>query len=180
MKVIIVGAGVAGLSAYLQLKKLLPRSILEDILVFVVSIVGKIIALTPTALRLLRYIDEGLYDLFQSIGYQNETYRFRTARGHPLATTATEDGRGPREHTVSCPRAMLRDCLLEIVGEHNVQYREVVAVHLSGGTRPIVRFADGREESADLVLGADGVRSVVKKAIFEPAEDATLLSPHYE
>lgn len=205
MKVIIVGGGVAGLSAYLQLNKLFPAPCSHEITIYEAhkpglprggqsipgasaplnlltdsaAVVGNVIALVPATLRLLRCIDGGLYDLFQSRGYRNETYRFRTARGHELALKATDDNRLPRECTVSCPRALLRDCLLEIAGESNVRYRKVVAVDLDGA-KPVVHFADGREESADLVIGADGARSVVKEAIFGPAGDAARFSPHYE
>jgi 2-polyprenyl-6-methoxyphenol hydroxylase-like FAD-dependent oxidoreductase len=147
------------------------------------EVVGNMIALTPATMRVLRYIDEGLYRLFLSRGCQNKTYVFNTARGHSLGMRDTgDDGQLPTsEHTVSCPRAVLRRCLLEIVGETNVQYDKVVSVNLVPGSKPVVRFADGRQESADLVLGADGVRSVVKTAVLGPEQDAAArFSPHYE
>jgi 2-polyprenyl-6-methoxyphenol hydroxylase-like FAD-dependent oxidoreductase len=47
-----------------------------------------------------------------------------------------------------------------------VRYRKVVEVREGEDRRPGVAFEDGSVESADLVVGADGVRSVVKKGIF--------------
>jgi 2-polyprenyl-6-methoxyphenol hydroxylase-like FAD-dependent oxidoreductase len=45
--------------------------------------------------------------------------------------------------------------------------------------RSIVRFADGAIKIADLVIGADGVRSIVKRAVFG-REDETNYAPVYE
>lgn len=204
MKIIIVGAGVSGLSTYLQLCKLLlsfdshtiliyesqkPRetvpsgtsdpslSDLED-LTDSTAVVGNSIGLTPNSVRLLKYINTKLYETFKVRGYVSESYTFKTARGHTLAVMSTGDKRSPEEYTISCPRYGLWKCLHDVVGEDKIQYRKVIDVDFSG-EKPVVRFADGGEEDADLVVGADGVRSVVKKAIFGE-EDERKYAPHYE
>jgi 2-polyprenyl-6-methoxyphenol hydroxylase-like FAD-dependent oxidoreductase len=204
MKIIIVGAGVSGLSFYLQLRKVLPSFDTHRILIFEphrpreaslstffepssfrqedltdsTTVVGNSIALAPNAMRLLRYIDGRLYEIFKSRGYINEAYTFKTARGHTLAVMSTADKEYPDEYSVSCPRYALWRCLHEVVGEDKIQYRKVVEVKLNG-KKPVVKFADGGEESADLVIGADGVRSVVKKAIFGK-DNELLYAPQFE
>lgn len=47
------------------------------------------------------------------------------------------------------------------------------------GERPVVYFADSGREDADLVVGADGVRSVVKKALFSH-ENRSKYEPQFE
>ncbi|KAL1845138.1 hypothetical protein VTK73DRAFT_1055 [Phialemonium thermophilum] len=210
MKIIIVGAGVAGLSTYLQLRKLLPsfdshtvviydshkppsrRTVSQSsaspleaspsgphVLTDAAAVVGNSIALAPRSVHLLGRIDSTLHDLFTARGYANEHFTFKTARGRVLAVTSTADARFPGERTISCPRHVLWECLHEVVGEDRVQHRQVASVDLDG-PRPVVRFAEGGgQEEADLVIGADGVRSVVKRALFGE-DDETRYAPRFE
>ncbi|KAL9112637.1 MAG: hypothetical protein Q9227_003208 [Pyrenula ochraceoflavens] len=203
MKIIIVGAGVSGLATYLQLRKVLPSCDSHTIHIYdsqrpssyglmssrlgkeedvtdSTAVVGNSIALAPSSVRLLKKIDDRVYKIFKARGYANETFTFKTARGHTLAITPVEDGRKAQEKTISCSRQGLWDCFHEIVGEDKIQHRKVCAVDLSG-RRPVVRFANGGgEKRADLVVGTDGVRSVVKKAIFGTEDDANKYEPQYE
>ena len=204
MKIIIVGAGVSGLSTYLQLCKVLPAFDSHTIVVYEsqkpretvspatstqssskpedltdsTAVVGNSIGLAPNSVRLLKYIDTRLYELFKAQGYVSQAYTFKTARGHTLAVTLTGDKRSPEEYTISCPRYGLWQCLHEVVGEDKISYRKVIDVDLSG-KKPFVKFADGGEEDADLVVGADGVRSIVKKAIFGE-DNERKYAPRYE
>jgi 2-polyprenyl-6-methoxyphenol hydroxylase-like FAD-dependent oxidoreductase len=95
-----------------------------------------------------------------------------------LAVLSSGDGGSPEEYTISCSRHQLWRCLYEIVGENNVQHGEVVDVELEPD-RAVVRFADGASRIPDLVIGADGVRSVVKRVIFGE-EDKKCYAPVYE
>ena len=205
MKIVIVGAGVSGLATYLQLRKLLP-SALHPLTIIVyephefrgsnrrsaptqssgeeksltdsTTVVGNTIGLAANAVRLLKSIDPRLYDILKARGYVSKSYTFRTARGHTLAVTSTGDKECPEEYTISCPRHVLWECLHEVVGEDKIECRKVIGVDLSG-EKPVVKLADGGEEEADLVIGADGVRSIVKKAIFGQ-DDESKYAPHYE
>lgn len=55
-----------------------------------------------------------------------------------------------------------------------VEYRSVSGVECREGRKPVVRFADdggkGEDEVVDLVVGADGIRSVVRKSLYGDAE----------
>lgn len=72
-------------------------------------------------------------------------------------------------HLISRP--VLIECLLGALPEGLVEYRTVERVVVEEGNKPRVRFSDGGEEIADLVVGADGIRSPLRKALFGEGEE---------
>ncbi|SMR43163.1 unnamed protein product [Zymoseptoria tritici ST99CH_1E4] len=200
MKIIIVGAGVAGLSAYLKLRKVLPDTDSHTFIIFEshkddetqvqsasdrnelsdsAAIVGNSIVLSPSSIRLLAQIDPELYTRFKGRGYENHNFRIRTARGHEIALLPTKDDVLPVEAAISCPRYVLWECLQEVVGKDDIQQGKVVAVDVLHGHKPTVRLANGELHEADLVIGADGVHSVVKKGLFGK-ENEDRYAPQFE
>lgn len=196
MKIIIVGGGVSGLTTWLYLHKTLPSVQSYTIQIFEAHspqnapptgdanpnssmlgtlsdsapVVGNIIGFRPTSMRLIKRIDTRLYELFKARGYLNQHHTFRSARGHKLGMVPARDFEDPPEYTVTHPRYWFWKLLQEVVGQENIQYQRVVDVDLSG-YKPVVKLADGRTQEADLVIGADGARSVVRKALFKDDAD---------
>lgn len=64
-------------------------------------------------------------------------------------------------------RQRLWDCLREHVPDSAIaDHRTVLGVAYTEDRRPVVQFADGSKDlEADLVIGADGVKSMVKKSV---------------
>lgn len=214
MRIIIVGAGVSGLSTYLLLEKLLPPILGKtsrklEFLIYDSHIsipagtgagagtgaIGNTSILPPTSIKILQQIDPELYTLFKSQGFENHAFTIRSARGHTLAKlststtaiTATDDQK--EEYAISCPHAVLKECLREIVRRRGqpILQGKVVDVELGGGEspngnqKPRVKFSDGRPAvEADLVIGADGVHSVVKRAVFGQEADEKHYAPEFE
>ncbi|CAI6285632.1 unnamed protein product [Periconia digitata] len=191
MKIIIVGGGLSGLTTWLYLRKTLPSPESHSIHVYEshnphdelptgaanpfpsmlgsltdsAPVIGNIISITADSVRLIKQIDQKLYDLFKTRGYCNENYTFKTARGHTIGVVPVVDFQDPPEYTVCLPRYSFWKLLHEVVGENNIEYKRVIGVDLSGG-KPRVTLANGESEDADLVVGADGARSVVRVALF--------------
>lgn len=67
-------------------------------------------------------------------------------------------------------RADLHDALASVVPPEIVQLDKKVNSVAQSGKRVTLSFADGSEESADLVIAADGVHSTVRDIIFGPEE----------
>lgn len=212
MRIIIVGAGVSGLSTYLLLEKLLPPILGKttrklEFLIYDSHIsiaegagagaggIGNTSILPPTSIKILQQIDPELYTLFKSQGFENHAFTIRSARGHALAklptktTATTAEVDQKEEYAVSCPHAVLKECLREIVRRRGqpILHGKVVDVELRGGEsldgnqKPRVKFSDGRPAvEADLIIGADGVHSVVKRAVFGQEADERHYAPEFE
>ena len=177
MKIIIVGAGIGGLSAYHALKKHLAS--LESTLSIVLveshespaaqsQFIGGGLGLAPNGLRAIASIagQEAVAHI-QERAYPGSQMTFRNASGKLLGQMSV--GRGERYgYTMSMlPRAVVHEALLPGIPESDVRWGVKVVGVKENEENVMVEFADDTSETADLVIGADGVRSVVKESLFK-------------
>lgn len=150
------------------------------------AIVGGGLGISPNGMRVLRELDLSLHDAVAAQGFPVDDFVFKGANGWTLGVSKTGDGKvraegEAQEVCVASSRQGLWEVLMRSVGEGVVQYRKVLGVerHIASG-KVAVRLGgdEGSEESdeADLVIGADGVKSVVRGAVF-PGDDA--IKPTY-
>jgi 2-polyprenyl-6-methoxyphenol hydroxylase-like FAD-dependent oxidoreductase len=164
VKVIVVGAGIGGLFAGIAL-----REAGCDVTVYErypePRVVGAGLTLWANALKLFRRY--GILDEVIGRAGACEHSEFRTDRGHTLSRVAlgelVERFGLP---TVCVHRHVVTDTLLRKFGtERLVLGRELVSVHQDdAGVH--ARFAEGETVTADVLIGADGIRSVVRSALF--------------
>jgi 2-polyprenyl-6-methoxyphenol hydroxylase-like FAD-dependent oxidoreductase len=176
MRIAICGGGIAGLALYLWLDKLgldeneiciyerresaLDHS-MEDESSYSNAIVGGSLGIAPNGLRSLRRIDSELHDDIARTGCLNTRWRISNSRGWTLMEIKTGFS------NVFIGRDDLWQCLRKRVPDGVVSKKKLVDVHTSAGGWPAtLSFADGSEAIADLVVGADGIRSIVRRCMF--------------
>ncbi len=173
MKVAVVGAGLGGLACALALERFgVSVEVYEQ--APALGEVGAGITVSPNAGRVLDFLGLGAAVREQGVlpGMQ---------RIADLATGATlrEMDRGPAlEARYGAPYRHLHRCDLHglMAGALKAPIRlgqRLTGVDAGGG----MIFADGRSAAADIVVGADGVRSAVRAALFE--DGAPQLTPQF-
>jgi 2-polyprenyl-6-methoxyphenol hydroxylase-like FAD-dependent oxidoreductase len=209
MKIIIVGAGIAGLSTYLFLRKYCKDTTPLDIIIYeshdpskkldpanmtfgelsesATAVIGGGIGLMPNGMRVLEALDEKIHDKARDGGFVCEKFVFRSARGWRLSTSPCGDQRGKpgfppgkEEFCVSMARHTVWKALIDEVEKDRIVYKKVVSVQKAdsgSGKKASVTFENGDVEEADLIIGADGVKSKVRKGIFG---DEAAIEPLYE
>jgi 2-polyprenyl-6-methoxyphenol hydroxylase-like FAD-dependent oxidoreductase len=160
MRIVVVGAGIGGAAAGIAL-----AGAGHDVLVCERAErpreVGAGIVLWGNAMAALRGI--GAHAAVRAHASPMGAGELRSARGRLLSSQDlriwdAELG----EPSVVIHRARLLDALLGVLGTERVRFgRECVGIE-ERGERARVRFADGAAEDADVVVGADGLRSHVR------------------
>jgi 2-polyprenyl-6-methoxyphenol hydroxylase-like FAD-dependent oxidoreductase len=171
MRAIIVGAGIGGLSAALAL-----RRVGVGVTVYErapgLTEVGAGISLWANALRALDHIGAGPAVRAVSLPIQQSEFRvrdgYRVAASYPTAAFEQRFGVAPFVAMVHRAElvAALAGCLPAGVARYGF---ECVGVE-PGRERAVVRFKDGHADEADVVIGADGIRSAVRASLFGPKE----------
>ncbi|KAF9465699.1 hypothetical protein BDZ94DRAFT_1234333 [Collybia nuda] len=185
MKVIIIGAGIGGLSTYHSLRKHLansnnPSSPLT-IKIFeshgsptsTTSNIGGGLGLAPNGLRAIASVSPKAAEYIQAHGYPGAIMAFRNSTGRLLGQYW--NGRKERYGfgTLMLRRSVVHEALLRDIPSDAIVWGMKVSLVRETEDGAVVEFSDGSTETGDLVIGADGVRSVVRKAIFDdryPAE----------
>jgi len=156
MRVIIIGAGIGGLSAAIALRRqnhevvVLERAPRLDP-------AGAGITLFANAMHALDRL--GVAEAVASAGAPARHSAILTSDGHELTTLPADllDG------AVGVHRSDLQAALLEAAGEVRLGV-EIAAVDQTGD-EVVARAADGSEERCQLLIGADGLRSLVRNSV---------------
>ena len=175
MKILIVGCGIGGLAIYRGLRKHLGDT--PGISIKVVDSheppthtrsVGGGLGIAPNGLRAINSLSPEAVSYLLKDGFQLSSMTFRNSKGRFLGQLGVD----PQQYEfpmVMIHRAAICEALLPGLRQEDVRWRlEVLSVKLQDdGSEVIVEFADGTTETADLVIGADGMRSKVKDSLFK-------------
>ncbi|KAG6867107.1 hypothetical protein C0993_006804 [Termitomyces sp. T159_Od127] len=165
MKVIIIGADIGGLSAYLSLKKYLANDkvtikIYECHGPSTITGVEGSLSLAPNGLRAIASLSSNAIEHLEKNRYtdpfQDPSSRFQ---GHPWL------GRRKRHRfdQMIVRRAVVHEALLLEVPENAIiWYSKLRSVEEDERGVEVI-FANGSSDVADLVIGADGIWSVVRE-----------------
>ncbi|KJZ75700.1 hypothetical protein HIM_04857 [Hirsutella minnesotensis 3608] len=211
MKIVIIGAGVAGCASYLLLKKHLPRPLSEEphsITIYEAYdtdkdttysdreqgpthsstlVVGGGLGIGANGLHVLRRLDEQLlFDIVRG-GYVVPTMKMLTKNGtvlarlQPTGSPSSGDGTPSQQmHMVASSRHSVWRCLRTRIPDSAIVTKRISEVIAKPEGRNIITFADGSPPvEADLIIGADGLKSLTKRALFPEAKEDPF-PPHYE
>jgi 2-polyprenyl-6-methoxyphenol hydroxylase-like FAD-dependent oxidoreductase len=171
--VIIAGAGIGGLSLAAALRRAgRPCTVLERAPQLLAAGAG--ITLSPNALAALEHL--GLRDAVRAAGHELTAAAICDRRGRVLLPVGDFDGRrkrikyvGPAPtlpgggSTFAFARSDLQAVLLDAAGPSAVQTGCTVAAFTPHANGVTVQLEDGRVLEGELLVGADGLRSTVRR-----------------
>lgn len=161
MKVIIIGAGIGGTSAAIALRRLG-----HDVVVYdrmrENKPVGAALSLWSNGVKVLNWL--GLGDEVRALGGDMSDMAYLDGHTGEVLCDFSLDPvtalTGQRPYPVA--RADLQALLMRTVGDDRVRLgMRMTALH-DDGERVTVTFADGSTDVADMVIGADGARSLTR------------------
>ena len=171
MKVAIVGGGIGGLATALAMTQAGFEVTVHERSAQLVDL-GAGITLAPNATRVLYHLGLGPGLEETSVTPPKTEYRhYRT--GEVIMRMVTKDFRAlygspyMRLHRWDLQHAMITR--LAAVAPGALRLGSHVEQLETRGASVALRFADGREEIADLVVAADGIRSAIRETLFSPA-----------
>ena len=143
--------------------------------------VGGGLGIARNGLGVLKRLDEDLLREIVSAGYVTPIIVMKNKNGKVLVRASDDDlasdpNRSTRQEkrsmkTVGCTRHALWQSLRVRIPDSDVITRRVSRVTAKTHSRNIVSFVDGTPDvEADLVIGADGLKSTTRSAVFPEAE----------
>jgi 2-polyprenyl-6-methoxyphenol hydroxylase-like FAD-dependent oxidoreductase len=168
-RAIIVGGGIGGLSAAIAL-----RDVGFEVAVFerarALLQAGACLSLWPNAIKALSRM--GLVEAVQAVGAPMTGGKILSPRGETLVEQTFSEELERRYGTlgVGVLRADLQAALLGALDAGVVRLGAGCVGFEQDSAGVVARFADGREERGDLLIGADGINSVIRAQLFGEAE----------
>ncbi|WP_369227253.1 FAD-dependent oxidoreductase [Streptomyces sp. R39] len=165
LKIAVVGAGYGGAAAAKALS-LLGADVDVYEQASQIREVGAGIGLRPSTMN--RFREWGIFDAVAKVTSPSEFFEILTADGAPIMKEPWPAD-GEQTHTHLVHRGDFIDALLGVLPEGMVHLGHKLESVRDNGDRSVLTFVGGKTVEADLVVGADGIRSVVRHQLFSQA-----------
>lgn len=167
-RIAIIGGGMGGLTAAIALTRIAGVQVTVFEQASKLGEVGAGVTVAPNAARVLERL--GALENIRNLGAVPDGHGvYLDSMGNMVTDAAWEDSK--KEHrNIGMYRPDLIDALASQVDPQTVRlgYRLEAVEQLDSGVR--VKFANGEEDVFDAVIGADGIHSVVRKAVDQHPE----------
>lgn len=171
MRILVSGAGVAGLSVGIDLARvgheveIVERANHLRVNGSPIDVRGVAIE-TARSMGVLDAVHEHRITMTEQTKFVDRFGAAVAPLVRPEIDESPEDIEIPREDLMN----ILREALPEQV---DLRFKESIVTLVDEGDRVAVAFASGREAAYDLVVGADGVHSAVRRLVFGPEKEFT-------
>ncbi|MET1043248.1 MAG: NAD(P)/FAD-dependent oxidoreductase [Microbacteriaceae bacterium] len=125
--------------------------------------VGAGIGLRPATMQ--RFRQWGMFDAIAKVTSPSDYFEILTATGESIMKDAWPEY-GDLKQTHLVHRRDFIDALLGVLPEGMVHFNHRLEKVEDKGDRAVLTFADGKTVEADLVIGADGIKSAVREQLF--------------
>ncbi|MEU4653365.1 FAD-dependent monooxygenase [Streptomyces sp. NPDC023723] len=166
LNVAVVGAGYGGAATAKALSLLGARvDVYEQ--ASRIREVGAGIGLRPASVA--RFHEWGIFEAIAAVSSPSEYFEILSATGEPIMRESwPAHGELTRTHLIH--RGDFIDALLGVLPDGMVKVGHRLERVQDHGTGATLAFANGTTAEADLVVGADGIKSVVRKELFSDRE----------
>ncbi|MGI5326870.1 FAD-dependent oxidoreductase [Actinomadura nitritigenes] len=167
LNIAVVGAGYGGAAAAKALS-LLGATVTVHEQASRIREVGAGIGLRPSTMD--RFRQWGIADAVRKVSSPSDYFEILTATGDPIMKEPWPeiDAFGQTTHLIH--RGDFIEALLSVLPDGMVRLGHKLERIEDKGDRAVLTCADGTTVEADLVVGADGIRSVVREQLFSAGE----------
>ncbi len=165
LTIAIVGAGYAG-AASAKALSLLGADVTVYEQATEIREVGAGIGLRPSSMQ--RFREWGTFDAIAQVSSPSDYFEILTATGQPIMK---EDWPGMddyevKTHTHLIHRGDFIDALVSVLPDGMIKLGHKLETVEDRGDKTVLTFTNGTVVEADLVVGADGIKSVVRQQLF--------------
>ncbi len=168
MKAIICGGGIGGLTAALCLNHFgIAPLVLERTAVLTEAGAG--IQISPNAMRVFAAI--GLDQAVAAAGFRPAAIQVRRGSDGAVLSTRHLPSSSDRPDFVNCHRSDLLAVLADALEQRRpgaIQTGRQVVTCDQNADSAAVTLSDGSQVEGDIVIGADGIRSIIREQLFGP------------
>lgn len=163
LNIAIIGAGYAGASTAKALS-LLGATVNVYEQAKEIKEVGAGIGLRPSSVA--QFEKWGILDAVAAVTSPSDRFEILTATGDPIAVEEWPEKEAYGQTTRFVHRGDFLDALISVLPEGMVHLNHKLEKIVDNGDSATVTFANGTSITADLVIGADGIRSQVRGQLF--------------
>lgn len=164
MKIAIIGAGIGGLTTAIALKqKGFKVEIFEASTAFKKA--GSGINLAINAMQVYKKL--GIYEQIASLGNYTNVLHITDEKLNKITSVNLQNAEiAYKAKTFAIHRAALHTILVNQLADVNIHLnKKLQSVHQENN-KVSIRFEDGTLQTSDILIGADGIHSMVRKSIF--------------